>query len=55
VDRRLGFATAGRVHAAMMIFRLVDETLEGSSFGRRNPHQDYRWTGNNFVLRRCPP
>jgi hypothetical protein len=49
----LAFATAGRIHAMMFVFRLEADRISGYWYSRHSPDQEYHATGGQSVLRRC--
>jgi hypothetical protein len=47
------FATAGRIHGLMMIFRIDHGRIDASVFSKHD-ERGYFFTGNNLALARCP-
>jgi hypothetical protein len=48
-----GFASAGRSHATMVVFKKSGPILEASLFAKRSHKAGYTFTGNSATLDRC--
>ena len=48
-----GFATAGRIHATLVVFKRSGAILEASLFSKRARKGGYTFTGNSATLDRC--
>lgn len=48
-----GFGAAGRIHAAMFIFRLGNASLDAWSYWKPDGTKSYAWSGNRFTLVPC--
>ena len=48
-----GFATAGRSHTTLVVFKKSGPILEASLFSKRSRKEAYTFTGNSATLDRC--
>ncbi|MBN2573054.1 MAG: hypothetical protein JXP73_00680 [Deltaproteobacteria bacterium] len=48
-----GFATAARLHPALVMFKASGSTLEASFYAKRTPKDRYAPTGHTATLQRC--
>ncbi len=49
-----GFSAAGPIHALLFVFTKAGDELRVDSYSSRVPSEGYHWTGNHFVVRKCP-
>jgi len=51
--RTLSFSIVGRIHEGFAVAKPEASKLRVWTYSRRNPREQWRWTGNQLLLSRC--